>query len=190
MSSSARRASTIAASVGMPVWSWRISGDAAVPPSMPSTTTTSAPHLAASFTSSNDARRADLHEDRDLPVGRLAQLLDLDDHVVRAEEVRVARRRALVDAGRQVADRRRSRRDTFEPSSRPPVPGFAPWPIVSSIASACAQVMDVGAVAARQHLDDHRSWSSRARPGACRRRPRWSSVPTALAPRARARPSR
>ena len=29
-----------------------------------------------------------------------------------------------------------SHRETFEPKSSPPVPGLAPWPIVSSIASA------------------------------------------------------
>ena len=46
------RASQTAASVGMPVCSCSRSGEAPVPPSMPSTTMTSAPALAASLTSS------------------------------------------------------------------------------------------------------------------------------------------
>ena len=50
-----------------------------------------------------DARRAELELDRDLPVGRLAQLLDLEREVVGPEPVGMARRRALVDAGRQRA---------------------------------------------------------------------------------------
>ena len=50
-----------------------------------------------------DARRAELELDRDLPVGGLADLLDLEREIVRAEPVGVAGRRALVDAGRQRA---------------------------------------------------------------------------------------
>ena len=50
-----------------------------------------------------DARGAELELDRDLVVGRLADLLDLQREVVRAEPVGVAGRRALVDAGRQRA---------------------------------------------------------------------------------------
>ena len=49
---SGQTASQMAARVGMPVWSSKTSGEAAVPPSMPSTTTQSAPALAASLTSS------------------------------------------------------------------------------------------------------------------------------------------
>ena len=45
-------ASTTAARVGMPVWFISESGEAPVPPSMPSITITSAPALAASLTSS------------------------------------------------------------------------------------------------------------------------------------------
>ena len=48
-----------------------------------------------------DARGAQLELDRDLVVGRLADLLDLQREVVRAEPVGMARRRALVDPGRQ-----------------------------------------------------------------------------------------
>ena len=50
-----------------------------------------------------DARRAELELDRDLPVGRLAHLLDLERKIVGAEPVWMARRRALIDAGRQRA---------------------------------------------------------------------------------------
>src|SRR5262249_8392810 len=50
-----------------------------------------------------DARGADLHVDRDFPVSRLAQLLDLDGQVVGASPVGMATRRALVDAVGQVA---------------------------------------------------------------------------------------
>ena len=49
-----------------------------------------------------DAAGAQLDEDRHLPIGRLAQLLDLDDHVVRAEEIGMPARTALIDAGRQI----------------------------------------------------------------------------------------
>ena len=50
-----------------------------------------------------DARGAQLELDRDLVVGRLADLLDLQRQVVRAQPVRVPRGRALVDADRQRA---------------------------------------------------------------------------------------
>jgi hypothetical protein len=48
-------------------------------------------------------RRADLHEDRLLPVGDLPQLADLDLEVVRARPVGMARGAALVDPLRKVA---------------------------------------------------------------------------------------
>ena len=50
-----------------------------------------------------DARGAELELDRDLVVGRLARLLDLQREVVGAQPVGVARRRALVDPRRQAA---------------------------------------------------------------------------------------
>src|SRR3712207_7850123 len=53
------------------------------------------------------ARRADLDEDRLLPVGDLAQLVDLDLEVVGPGPVGVARRGALVDALRQRSEERR-----------------------------------------------------------------------------------
>ena len=83
-----------------------------------------------------DARGPHLDEDRHVVIGRLAQLLDLDDEVVGAEEVGMTAGGALVDAGGRSRSRATSP-ETFEPSSNPPVPGLAPWPIVSSMASAC-----------------------------------------------------
>ena len=74
--------------------------------------------------------------------------------VVGPEEVGVAARAALVDAGRQVARSRRSRPRPSSPAAAPPVPGFAPWPIVSSIGVGRRQVVGVEAVAAGQHLVD------------------------------------
>ncbi len=50
-----------------------------------------------------DARGAELQLDRDLPVGRLADFLDLERQIVGPEPVRMTGRRALVDAGRQRA---------------------------------------------------------------------------------------
>src|ERR1019366_3316523 len=93
MSSRARRAAGIAARVGTPVWSRSSSGDAPVPPSMPSTTTTSAPVLAA-IAVSKYGRGAPL----------LTQVGDLDLHVVGAQEVRVPDGGALADAHRQRPD--------------------------------------------------------------------------------------
>jgi hypothetical protein len=49
------------------------------------------------------ARGAELELDRNLPVGRLADLLDLQRQVVRAEPVGMPGGRALVDPGRQRA---------------------------------------------------------------------------------------
>ena len=49
------------------------------------------------------AARPDLHVDGLLPVGDLAQLLELDREIVRTGPVRVAAGRALVDARRQAA---------------------------------------------------------------------------------------
>ena len=49
------------------------------------------------------ARGAELELDRDLVVGRLPDLLDLQREVVRAEPVGMPRRRALVDPGRERA---------------------------------------------------------------------------------------
>ncbi len=50
-----------------------------------------------------DARGAELELDRNLVIGRLANLLDLEREIVRTQPVGMARRRALVDAGGQRA---------------------------------------------------------------------------------------
>ena len=50
-----------------------------------------------------DARGAELELDRDLAVGGLAELVDLEGEIVRSEPVGMAGRRTLVDAGRQRA---------------------------------------------------------------------------------------
>ena len=50
-----------------------------------------------------DPRRAKLELDGDFPIGRLAHLLDLEGKIVGAEPVWMARRRALIDAGRERA---------------------------------------------------------------------------------------
>ena len=51
-----------------------------------------------------DATGAQLDRDRQAIAGRLAQLLDLDDQIVGAQNIRVARRRAQIDARRDAAD--------------------------------------------------------------------------------------
>ena len=60
MSSSARRAAGMAVSVGTPVWSSWNSGEAAVEPSVPSTTIASQPVLAAILTSCSTRQAASL----------------------------------------------------------------------------------------------------------------------------------
>ena len=50
-----------------------------------------------------DARRAELELDRDFPIGRLADFLDLERQIVGPEPVRMTGGRALVDAGGQRA---------------------------------------------------------------------------------------
>src|SRR5207247_19949 len=50
-----------------------------------------------------DARGADLHVNRNLPVGRFTEFLDLDGQIVRAGPVGMPASGALVDAVGQVA---------------------------------------------------------------------------------------
>ena len=81
-------------------------------------------------------RGADLDVDRLLPVGDLAQLVDLDLEIVRAGPVRMA---AGASAGRCPSGSVRisaTRSEIFWPSSMPPPPGLAPCPTTTSIASA------------------------------------------------------
>ncbi len=128
------------------------------------------------FTSSN-VRVAPILTKIGTAVGRLAQLLDLDDHVVRAQEVRDG---VPGSAGRRPGGRSRIAAisgDTFDPRRSPPVPGLAPWPIVSSMPSAWPQVVDARAVAARAAPRRSSSSSARARPGASRRHRSSSTSP-------------
>ena len=84
-------------------------GRGAVPPSMPSTTTTSAPHFAASFTSSK-TRVAPIFTKigtRQSVASRSSSILMIMSSGPRKSGWRAGR--ALVDARRQVADARRSR---------------------------------------------------------------------------------
>ena len=80
-------------------------------------------------------RGADLHVDRLLPVGDLAQLPDLDLQVVGAGPIGMTAGGALVDALRSVRILA-TRAEIFWPSSMPPPPGLAPWPMTISMASA------------------------------------------------------
>ena len=70
------------------------------------------------------------------------------------EEVRVPRRAALVDARAAGRAAWRWSSETLEPSSRPPVPGLAPWPMVRLDGVRLAHVVDVDPVARGQHLVD------------------------------------
>ena len=88
---------------GTPVSSVAICGPAPVPPSMRVDIDRIRPALHRHAHVVIDARGAELELDRDLPVGRLAHLLDLERKIVGAEPVGMARRRALVDAGRKRA---------------------------------------------------------------------------------------
>ena len=110
-----------------------------------------------------DAAGAHLHEDRDLVAGRLAQLLDLDAHVVGPDEVGVARRGALVDARREVADARRSVGGDLgaeQHAARARLRALADRELDGV---GLAQVMDVVAVAARGHLVDELFDAARSR---------------------------
>ena len=100
-----------------------------------------------------DPSRAELHEDRHLPVGGLTQLLDLDDHVVRSEPVRVAGRAPLVDTGRKLPGRSDLCRDlgSQQHAARSRL-GALPHRQLDPVGR--AQMMDVEPVPARQHLVD------------------------------------
>ena len=100
-----------------------------------------------------DAGGSDLHEHRHLPVRRLAQLLDPDDHVVRPEHVRMARRAPLVDAGRQIASRGDLAGD-LRPEQHAARRRLRPLPDRQLDRIGRAEVMHVDTVAARQHLVD------------------------------------
>ena len=114
-----------------------MSGEAPVPPSIPSTTTTSAPALAANFTSSYTRAAPILTKMGTCQVGCSRA----------APRFLSAYRpgRASPDDGTGCAGQRpeaglavrRFRPRPWTQGSSPPVPGFAPCPTVSSIALAC-----------------------------------------------------
>ena len=149
MSSRAARASQTAARVGIPVCSCSSSGEAPVPPSMPSTTMTSAPALAASRTSSKTREAPILTKIGTCAVGRLAELLDLDDQVVGAEEIGMPAGRALIDARREVAEPAISS-ETFEPKQQTAGARLRSLADGQLDGVGLAQVLDVDAVSAGQ----------------------------------------
>src|SRR5215471_15403112 len=98
-SSSARRASGMAAISGMPVSSAAMCGPAPGAIQVDGVR----PALGGHPDVVVDARGAQFELDRHLVVGSLPDFLDLQRQVVRAEPVGVTRRAPLVDAGRQRA---------------------------------------------------------------------------------------
>jgi hypothetical protein len=124
---------------------------AAVPPCIPSSTTTSAPGLHGQRDVVVGPRRPDLHEDRLLPVGDLAQLADLDLEVVRACPVGVAAGAALVDAGREVAHLGDAVGDVLA-EEHPAAAGLGALSDDDLDRVGAAQVVRVHAVARRQQL--------------------------------------
>ena len=133
------------------------------------------------------ARRADLDEDRLLPVGDLAQLVDLDLEVVRSRPVRVAATRCAgrcPSAGR--ASRRRDRRSCDRAASRrrpASRPGRRRPRSRRRGAGRPGSSRSATAAAGRRA-----SSSARAPRRSCRRR-RWSSTSPPRSRRGRAPPS-
>ncbi len=101
------------------------------------------------------ARGADLDEDRLLPVGDLAQLLDLDLEVVGAGPVRVPAGAALVDALRQVAHLRDAVGDLLA-EQHAAAAGLRALADDDLDRVGAAQVVGVHAVARGQQLVDER----------------------------------
>ena len=152
---SASTARRTAGSVGIPTCSMKTSCVAAVPPCMPSRTMTSAPGLDRERDVEVGARRSDLDEDRLLPVGDLAQLLDLDLEVVGPGPVGVTARAALVDARRQVAHLRDAVGDLLAEQD-PAAAGLGALADHDLDRVGAAQVVGVHPVARRQQLVDER----------------------------------
>ena len=155
---------------------------------MPSMTITSAPALAASLTSSRVRGGADLDVDRDLPVGRLADLLDLEAQVGGPDEVGVAHRRALVDAERQVAHARHLVRH-LGAQQHAAGAGLGALADDDLDRVGARHVVGVVAVVARADLVDQAVGVRALHAGACRRRRWWSTCPRGWR-RARCRPWR
>ena len=124
-----------AGSVGMPACSMKTSWVAAVPPCIPSTTTTSAPAATASFTSWSTR------------VAPTFTYIGIDHSVAsRSSSILIRRSSGPTQSGWRLAERwsmpggsvrmAATRALTFCPSSIPPPPGLAPWPTTISTASA------------------------------------------------------
>ena len=119
----------------MPVWSWRISGDAAVPPSMPSTTTTSAPAFAASLTSSYTRVAPSFTKIGTCQsvASRSSSILMIRSSGPSQSGCRAGLRWSTPGGSSRAAA---ISGESLDPRSRPPVAGLAPCPTVSSIPSA------------------------------------------------------
>ena len=100
-----------------------------------------------------DAAGGELEDDRHAVVGRLAQLLDLDREVVAAEEVGVARGRALVDADGQRAHLRDLLAD-LHAEQHPAGAGLGALADDDLDRIGHAQVLEIEPVARRRHLVD------------------------------------
>ncbi len=101
-----------------------------------------------------DPRGPHLDEDRHLVVGRFAQLFDLDDQVVGAEEVGMPAGRALIDAGREVAQPGDLVGD-LRAQQQSAGPRLGPLADRQLDGVGLAEVLDVDSVPAGQDLVDH-----------------------------------
>ena len=100
------------------------------------------------------ARGPHLHVDRDLPLGGLAHLFDLELQIVGADEVGVAHRRTLVHALRQRALLRDHVRD-LRAEQEPARAGLRALPDHDLDRLRHLQVLGVEPVPGREHLVDH-----------------------------------
>ena len=124
-----------------------------------------------------DARGAELELDRDLPIGRLADLLDLERQIVGPQPVGMARRRALVDAGRQRAHLGHlvGHLLAHQMAAEPDLAALADEELAGV---GQAQMVRIEAVARLDALVEPLHPNSAARRGSCRLRPsRWPSPP-------------
>ena len=137
-----------------------------------------------------DARGAELQLDRDFPIGRLADLLDLEREIVGSEPIGMARRRALVDAGGQRAHLGHLVGHLL-PHQMAAKPDLAALADEELARVGEPQMMRVEAVARLDALIEPLRSNSAARPGSCRPRPsRWPNPPWWRRARARSSPRR
>ncbi len=155
---------------------------AAVPPCMPSTTTTSAPAFTASADVVIGPRAADLDVDRLLPVGDLAQLEDLDLEVVRAGPVGMAAGGALVDALGQRAHVGDAVGDLLA-EQHAAAAGLGALADHDLDRVGLAQVVAGSCRSATAGTGRPGSSNGRAPPSSCRRRRWWSRCRPSVAPR-------